>query len=1341
MNLTVPMQSYRKLLHGDYDVTLSSRGRWSQKVRLPIRPGLDTEYSLRAQDRPVREISIDGAMAALTADFDGPAVLWSRDGQLRRYASDEKNDWTLNASKVETQVIRVAPTDASHTTESVADGNSTEETMEIDFTVSPPVDSTPWVRSRWHENPQIATPARTLRSAIDVDADGVPDTIVAAMNKSALLALAGDGKVLWAKAYDLNGRLRDGNPTTLKREVRHIMPGVIDIHDVGDRDDDGITDLVVQMVHIQPGIQNDVCLALLSGRTGEVLNAVKPPAIQLKDGSEWPYDEQLQYYYRRQRQTGPMRFEENRFRIDTAYQHDRISRRTSGTSSFAVPSPLRIIELSDRPVAIYTAGDTCHAYDMLTGDQLFSPIKLGTLIDRGPKIVRLGKDGDATKYGLMFRERNQVQKGPAGRTDAARLAVYDLDGQLIWEQMQEAPHFREAVVQANQVDWPLIVDTNGDGRDEFLTPVLMKMSKYRSSWKRPLMLMDAATGKELWDLKKPNVSDSYRLAITADIDNDGTRDFVAASLHGSTPLDLKPGETTDIGIASVYVDWISGATGQPIMWASHSVNSVPQEIGRADIDAIRCKLNSMDPKIVEVDFVSGGIAEVEKGSMTIQFHPSSHEAVSVASGLTHCASSVAADTNTRVFYKRPGPFLDGEETLVFLRNPQPDAIRVGESEVVATWTTDSANGSTPTKLAGLKGLTAERFSVINVDQQRTVWSTVASPSGRPAFYPIRRTNGSYDFLASAPRYDDVPELLDGDTGKKLWAMSDVAGGRIMQAFSVTTSGRAERFLIVGDGQTNLHDGNRPNALRMSMVDATYGRVLWHRYFLHGAARYNTPNHLKDIQFADVNNDGVLDVIAPEQLQEERKVRIAVFDGTDGQQLWMTEHLKDGMSSGYLPGPFSFISVEGRPRIAHVVQDDTTAKLVLRDALNGTILTEAELPEELSKLTRSDRDYRARYGGMVACSTDGEARLSLCCGASFTMCASLVTVQDSHLSFGPVSADDKPMITHGSWLKDVGGDETAERIELKHNAILCKDVHTNNLVWKTKLPKGYDSAVTFDDANRTAWIHDKPTLTRNRPGPPIKLIDLTNGEVLAEFDAGRLVDHKLPSVFRNEQGITLVWPLSGGTRVQRLASAETAQSSFVGPTQVDARRIGHWHISQHDRSIQDIVFTGIRSALILCAFTLPFLYVGTMLMQRRWSLSFFLLAPLVLMLFLLVVRTSWFGVITLLEGYSWLATPLGLWIAVRPPFDAAANEQMRIFKPKIKWTFLLTLMLISFVALMATEYSARNDLLTYPIAARDLLFGAIATTSYAFKYWFGFSLLFLFFSKFQKPTDQKQVSTA
>ncbi len=1348
MSLTVPMQSFQKLPHGDYDVMLSARSRWSQKVRLPIQPGADTEFSVRSQEPPVREIPIKNAFAASTAGFDGPAVISSHDGKLRRYAFDEANDWTLDATKIETRVVLIDP--ENNVVEKSEAESADSETIEIDFSAHPPLNNTSWLRARFHENPQIACPARTLQTAIDLNADKQADTVVAAMGSSALMAVDASGDILWANAYDLNGRLRDGNPTTLKRPIEHVLPGIVDIHDVGDRNDDGVSDLVVQMVHIQPGIQNDVCLALLNGKTGDVLVAVKPPALKVPERTEWTWDGQLRYAnVVGGRTTGSMKFSEYRVRIDNSYNHVKTQHRTSGSSTFALPSPIRVTEASGKLLAIYAASDTCQVYDLEAGKLLGTPIKLGGRMAARPKLVRLGRENDEMQWGLLIYEAHRPHTTKAGKIIGSRYAVYELGGKLVWDQIRESPEFGRSTAYPAKVDWPLVSDVNNDGRDEILVPAGVHIRSLRTR-QNQLALLDASNGNDLWNLENAYHYDLNRLALTADIDNDGTRDFVCASVNGSSPIELIPGTSTEIGLASVYVDWISGADGHSIMWASHSVATAPREIGRAEIDAIRCQLAGLDPSIVEVDFVGGSMTETEMDSMTIQFSPRSHDAVSVASGVTLCASKQSDNANARIFYRRPGPFLDGDETLIFLRDRQPATIRLGESEIVATWTTqttDATGSQKVRKFAGVKGLLPERLSIIDVDRQKTLWSTQTNASDNAAFYPIRYPDGSYDFLISQPFYNSAPQLLDGDTGRSYWTMSAEPRGGILYATTVTAPGQPDRLLIVGNGNSHSAENKQLETLQMSMLNAANGRVLWSKQFLHGARRRNRPGSLNDIQFADVNGDGITDVIGPEQLEDEDEVRIAVWDGKQGDRLWMTEPLKGGVQSRYFPGPFVTFQVQGRPRIAYLVRadgntdqyaDSRPTNLVIRNATNGEVLTSTTLPDGMEHLFATKRRSTESTGAMAVSSGSEEVNLYLASNWRNTLQHVIVDISDDEVSFRNVHTDEEKYRTRSIWFKDVTGDTTVELLVLKRDALECREVLTNNLIWKLDLRDEYHRSLTINESSPTAWVHDSPNLNRTNPsaGPPVNLIDLASGEVIGEFEAKTIADKKMRAITGNGD-TSLLWPSKSGTRVQKLVGDDVPQLSAVEPTRADPRRVGYYRFSQHGRSIQDIVFTGIRSTLILLAFVLPFFYVGTMVVQRRWSLSFFLLAPLVALLFVMVVRTSWFGFITLHDGYRWLATPLGLWWIMRTPTN---NEGVPMYTNRGKWIFLALLVVISFVSLIYTERIFSDEMLIYHVGLREVLFGIITVFGYAFRYWFGFLFIWLLWSLVSKKIKPSSSET-
>ena len=763
-----------------------------------------------------------------------------------------------------------------------------------------------------------------------------------------------------------------------------------------------------------------------------------------------------------------------------------------------------------------------------------------------------------------------------------------------------------------------------------------------------LMLIDAATGQDKWKLEQAQRCGQSRITVTPDVDGDGVRDFACASVTGTSPMTLKVGESTKIGLADVYVDWISGATGLPISWASHAVASVPREIGRAEIDAVRCGLHGLDPQIVEVDFVSGSTREIEMDSMTIQFHPTTQEAVAVASGVTLCASEQAAAADTRVFYRRPGPYLDGEERLVFLRDAQPHTIRLGESEILATWSTVGSSEKNTRKLAALKGLTSERLSVIDVDRQETLWSTVPNASDIPAFVPIQRQDGSFDFLVSRPHYNSAPQLLDGATGKKHWTMSAEPGGGIMHAVSVPAPGQPERMLLVGNGQEYSADSERPDSFRMSMVNAANGRVLWSKEFLHGALRINTPDNLDDILFMDVTGDGIPDVIGPEQLENEKDVRIAVWNGTNGDSLWMTEPLKQGSQSRYFPGPFVAIRVDGKPRLIHITAEQG---LIVRNATTGRTLLETPMSEAVRRLAAIRRFTPEQYGAIADCSTEDGAKIYLASNDRDTLETTAIAVEDQKTTIISTTKEETKHRTRRVWFKNVLGDNSPELLMLQRDALVCHDVAIDNVIWRVDLSDEYHRNVTYNEQSRTAWVFESRNLSRPKPedATPAFLVDLTNGKVLARCMASQFTDGQMPHVLAGsategkQREMTLLWPQASGTRVQHLSETKPT-NAIAKQDKPDPRRVGYFKIAQHRRSIKDIVFRGIRSAIMFFAAVLPFLYVGVMLVRRRWSLSFFLLAPLILSLFLIVVRSSSFGIATFLEGFAWFATPAGIILA-------------------------------------------------------------------------------------------------
>ena len=210
---------------------------------------------------------------------------------------------------------------------------------------------------------------------------------------------------------------------------------------------------------------------------------------------------------------------------------------------------------------------------------------------------------------------------------------------------------------------------------------------------------------------------------------------------------------------------------------------------------------------------------------------------------------------------------------------------------------------------------------------------------------------------------------------------------------------------------------------------------------------------------------------------------------------------------------------------------------------------------------SRRNRPESHGAMAVCSTPEETRLCLASNWRDTLKLAVFDIRDDEVSIHGEWSDQDRRKTRLVQFKDVTGDETVELLVLKKDALECREAQTNNLIWKLELPNEYHRTLTFDEASRTAWVHDSPELNRNDPnaGPPINLIDLANGKVIGEFKANRFADDKAHAMTNSGGETTLLWPSNSGMRVQQLDTPQTSSASVAQPTKTDPRRIGHYLI--------------------------------------------------------------------------------------------------------------------------------------------------------------------------------------
>ena len=1340
VELTVPMQQHEQLPIGDYDMLLAPRGRWSQKLRLPVSGGLPTEYRLASRPSQSKEISIEGACAAPVAGFHEPAVLLSRDGSMQRISLSGDGDWSLFVRQIESTRTILPGVDAS----------SDDSDLKINFANTAPLVGFFRSRAMLADGQQLSSPQMALRTPIDLDGDGDADSLIAATDKSALLAVSSYGRVLWARGYDLNGISLDGNPSQPPQTGSNIaFPGILDLIDVGDRDGDGIHDVASLMMHIRPGIQNDVCITTLSGKTGEPLQAIHPLTLQVADSSQWPQDGVLRVHDKDTRRRGALTFTAASVHRSFSGLTKRViwSGGRQQTPTFAMPSPLQIVALGQRLVAIYHAGTECRRFDLDSGEEIGAAITLPFTPATGAGIARLNADSLA----IIFHEReSRTQQTSQGTREVLRVVAYGLDGSLLWERLIEHVNWQELAWLRNKGDWPLAGDVNGDGRDELVLPT----SRYHSGEEIGIEMLDPADGSPIWKTAGPRhqifgtaEECLHRIALSSDINGDGWREWVTATTAGPpSPLDDRR-TTAKVGEAYVYVDWISGKTGARIAWARHLIPIVSDAMEVAEIDAIRCDVPGGDTGSVEVDFVTGdNDQDTQLESMVLRFHPSSPDAIGIAAGLDVCSLPMRGleEQATRVYHMRPGPYFEGPNRLVLLAEESDQMLRLGEGQRLATW--KSAAGR---QLVAVQGFEPPRLSVVDAGTLETVWSTNRENSRSSRFVPVKDGDGRTDFLVQwkSGQQEELPILIDGDSGLVRWTLDAEPGGGIKDARPVSK----KWLLIVGDGRITRRANlaRPPDAFKMSLVSSATGKVRWSTYFLHGAPRHNHPSEFHDLQIADVNGDGWPDVIGPEQQQGNQRLLIAAWDGATGERLWTRRLFRTGPRTNYFV-PFCVVPARDRPVVAYIGPESEKdvrgdASLIVCDAATGDALIISPL-DDSKRVQYLKRDTIYTKLALANCSpSPGQPRVGLLhyADASRTPRWTLFDVQSD--SFSEVMSWQRPREPGsngaGVWLRDVTGDAVPERfVATKLPSIMSRredgsifrreqqvllsryEVEAEEPTWEVGIPTSFVPHITWrDDAScPTACLQVSPN--------GFTCVDLTAGKVLATFADPSFDRDNLPLVTATRQhesgnAIRVASPSRDGLVARWLGdvrdrpSLAALHSRAPIHSEFDPRRVKRLmaHVGAPNGLAQMLVDAARALASLTTLVIIPLAYLGSMLRRRQWSLSWLMLAPPIVLLSLIVWNTSWAHepslFVNLLSGSGWLLSGAAIIVALRE------REPDDLLRGK-SWMVVVFGTLLAFVATFTGEFSQATDpTIRYVFAWQDavqLFITSICATGYM--YW-------------------------
>ena len=1377
IQLTVPMQQHAKLPIGDYDMMLAPRGRWSQKLRLSVAGGMPTEFRLRNQPTQSKEISIEDAVAIPVAGYDEPAVLKAFEGQLQRITLSGRHEWTLDASRVEAVRTPLGKTTSS----------SEVAHLSINFADSVTLAETPRFRSMLDDNPPFSTPQLALPTPIDLDGDQAPDTIIAASSTSALLAVSANGNILWARAYDINGVSLDGNPSQPpQRSDALVFPGVLDCIDIGDRNEDGVHDLVVSMVHIRPGIQNDLCVAVLSGKDGEPISTIQVPPLKIADKTPWPINGVLHVKPKENSRensrlgfggsgTGPV------YRSSSFNSSDNELAWSNGNRSrptFAVPSPLQIVQGEDQLVAIYHMGDECRCYDLETGDQIGEAIKLPFVPATGPKLVRVGEslfaprterfvrgannDNSAT-IALVFHERDHSLHpvpGANGNDRVTKLAAYSIDGKPWWEWLTKDISWPDFTGLRNKVDWPLAGDVDGDGSQELLAPIPFPR-RYCG-----LQMLAGHDGAEAWSVEQAQVVRSadeslYRMTLSTDIDGDGWREWAVASIAGPRSHKASRFANTNAGEAYVYVDWISGKSGQPISWARHPIPIVSDAIAVAEIDAIRSDLPSSERGTVEVDFVTGDSqVETELQSMVLRFHPSSPDAIAVANGLDVVgerargirfqagdndegspATLTNASSTARIYRMRPGPYDDGQDRIVLLAEPNSQSLRLGEQEIMASWQEPDGR-----ELIAVTGFDPKRLSVIDVASQRTLWATervsnqstftgaistyISIKVGQQVqFSNVNYTDGSVDFLVQERGQEEL-SLVDGSNGRPIWTKANANLGLVKSAKLVDDD---KWIWLICDGSGR---GGSLNEFVMSIIHAKTGTARWSRHFLYNASRLNTPSAIDDYRFVDINRDGISDVIGPDQDGGQDELLLGAWDGASGERLWSHRLHQRGSATSYFV-PFCIIDEGDRQLVAYIgasgaqPANQTSFSLFVCDAATGDELATRPLTETRAfRYVRRGREHQQL--AIAGWNSADKTFVGLMTSLDQQVGNRWLLLQLSDGELLELTNSDNSMNLRradGMWLRNVAGDSLPERLQTnqlssvqgrsddgttyrhgQRTSLSCTSTESEEPLWTVTVPD-YWKEIYWEDADRfsAAWME--------LDAGQYALIDLAEGELIDVVGNSRSGLPRVTAVENQTHGkaFRIALPTKDGVRSVWLGAPQDTTPLVAKHSALDPRRVQQM-MAVGPATAAQMLADGLRSlAAVVTLLLIPIGYFGTMIRRRQWSLSWMFLAPPVVLMVLIVWNARWVHepslMANLVSGIAWLSGVSALY------FVATQRSKGDPFYGKA-WIFLAILTVVMFGLLVWFQsFQANEPGIRYVVHWPDVLKMFISTVCMAGQiYW-------------------------
>lgn len=970
---TVPTQNRLEVPAGSYQLRLSSHDRLSQTYDVRLKPGEHFEHKLDLEDQLLwSDVRIDRTYQTARFDWiseanqapidltttkpatviESPAssrtdvILFTQDGLQCRLGRTGQSRWDLDLRAgqhplLDEQTALVWPWDR-FVTSTYARG------LEI-----------------FDDRPMLVSQADSAQSLwLDFNKDGHSDLILATRNQAYVLAIDGqNGEPLWVVA---RGDAATAATPTMGQVHPRLGAVLYPPQLVSDQDGDHVDDLLATFITLKseqsPAIRS---VELISGATGQPVwrHELPDEDFTLPPSESIPYE--LRWFHG---QGGGYSSGGGGFTVNDRYylrEHPFLER--SGPHHYLPTRPWvsgasnddRPIDGSPKTFVTLMAGRRLVRLDLRNGLPADRPTddSAADLLEIRPAIqpVAADFDGDGERDLLLLEPASSQQFLPNQKASQLRLAVWSIaKRRWLWKSRVIASLPRQAEMELPLPAWPSAVDTDGDGAAEVLTPIdCSECSTNRNAapW-GTLALLDGRTGEPRWQRQLFAMDQRVEHFIVGpDVDNDEIREIFVATLWATTD---SPSEK------SLFIDCLSGADGRTVWRTRQPLVGLQSSNSNLWLTSLRWHAHGSDawPQLIVPMLRSDG----ETADRTFLFSAGTGQMMHVAMGVTDMES---ADFDA-----------DGvDDLLLFSRENRRSLSQGGILQAVRgvgdeAWRQIPASPWVPVgdlDSDGVRDLVTKQsrrsFEAISGVTGEMLWQTDVTTPSLVEFHasPARPHEGGNALLARDQDLngDGVADLLlvshrghtqnprplmvaiSGKTGQRLWQSEAVAQVLTSVAWldcrDLDDDGNPEIVIAAAFDQgapQRQSFGSDDARLWLVVASGQTGKTQWAEPLSFDAKSsplrgYRYEDLSLEASYADLNRDGVTDVVLPAQRSpHDLALEMRGISGKNGQTLWRSPLPNDADATESLanvsPAAIGDIDGDGKPEVVVVSSVESRA---------------------------------------------------------------------------------------------------------------------------------------------------------------------------------------------------------------------------------------------------------------------------------------------------------------------------------------------------------------------------------------------------------------------------------